>query len=84
MPPAAGALCSRGARAARGLSGSARTVLALLSAAGPRDTPGWLIASLLEEPAASLVTPALANAGLLQRVPGADGGQGAPAGGGTR
>jgi hypothetical protein len=46
-------------------------VLALLAAAGPRDTPGWLIASLLEEPAASLVAPALANAGLLHRVAGA-------------
>ncbi|HXS66336.1 MAG TPA: hypothetical protein VN767_26060, partial [Streptosporangiaceae bacterium] len=59
------------AKATQTLSGSARTVLALLAAAGPRDTPGWLIASLLEEPAASLVAPALANAGLLHRVPGA-------------
>jgi DNA-binding SARP family transcriptional activator len=62
---------SRLAMATQGLTGSARTVLALLAAAGPRDAPGWLIASLLEEPAGSLVAPALTNAGLLHRVPGA-------------
>jgi hypothetical protein len=62
---------TRLAKATQALSGSARTVLALLAAAGSRDTPGWLISSLLEEPAASLVAPALANAGLLHRVPGA-------------
>ncbi|HET7014779.1 MAG TPA: BTAD domain-containing putative transcriptional regulator [Streptosporangiaceae bacterium] len=70
---------ARLAKATQALSGSARTVLALLAAAGPRDTPGWLIASLLEEPAASMAAPALTNAGLLHRVPGApnaDGGRG--------
>jgi hypothetical protein len=67
---------ARLAKATQSLSGQARTVLALLAAAGPRDTPGWLIASLLEEPAASLVAPALANAGLLHRVPGASGADG--------
>jgi hypothetical protein len=61
---------ARLASAAQTLNGTARTVLALLAAASPRDTPGWLIASLLEDPAASLIAPALANAGLLHRVPG--------------
>ncbi len=61
---------ARLASAAQTLSGNARTVLALLSAAGQRDTPGWLIASLLDDPAAELVAPALASAGLLYRVPG--------------
>ncbi len=69
---------ARLATAAQALSGTARTVLALLAAAGPRDTPGWLIASLLEDPTAGLIAPALANAGLLRRVPGA------PASGGAR
>ena len=41
---------ARLAMAAQALSGPARTVLALLAAAGPRDTPGWLIASLLDDP----------------------------------
>ncbi len=63
---------ARFAAAACGLSGTARAVLALLAAAaGPRDTPGWLISSMLfEDPAANLVAPALANAGLLHRVHG--------------
>src|SRR5215469_3046852 len=62
---------ARFAGAARGLSGTARAVLALLAAGGPRDAPGWVITAMLfEEPAANLVAPALANAGLLHRVPG--------------
>jgi DNA-binding SARP family transcriptional activator len=63
---------ARFAAAARELSATARAVLALLAAAaGPRDTPGWLISSMLfEDPAANLVAPALANAGLLHRVHG--------------
>ncbi len=62
---------ARLANAAAGLSGPARVMLALLAAAGPRDAPGWLIASLLYgDPAASRVAPALANAGLLLRVRG--------------
>jgi hypothetical protein len=62
---------ARFAVAARGLSGTARAVLALLAAAGPRDAPGWLVASMLfEDPAANLVAPALANVGLLHRVHG--------------
>jgi DNA-binding SARP family transcriptional activator len=60
---------ARLASAAQALNGSARTVLALLSAAGHRDTPGWLIASLLDDPGAGLIAPALTNAGLLHRVP---------------
>jgi DNA-binding SARP family transcriptional activator len=61
---------ARLALAAQAVSGTARSVLALLAAAGPRDTPGWLIASLLfEDPAAHHIAPALANAGLLHRVP---------------
>jgi hypothetical protein len=60
---------ARLASAAQTVSGTARTVLALLSAAGHRDTPGSLIASLIEDQAASLIAPALTNAGLLQRVP---------------
>jgi len=62
---------ARFAAAARGLSDTARAVLALLAAGGPRDAPGWVITAMLfEEPAANLVAPALANAGLLHRVPG--------------
>ena len=62
---------ARFAAAARGLSGTARAVLALLAAVGPRDAPGWLVASMLfEDPAANLVAPALANVGLLHRVHG--------------
>jgi DNA-binding SARP family transcriptional activator len=62
---------ARFAAAARGLSGTARAVLALLAAIGPRDAPGWLVSSMLfEDPAANLVAPALANAGLLHRVHG--------------
>jgi DNA-binding SARP family transcriptional activator len=62
---------ARFADAARGLSGTARAVLALLAAAGPRDAPGWLVASMLfEDPGANLVAPALANVGLLHRVHG--------------
>lgn len=58
-------------QAARGLSGTARAVLALLAAIGPRDAPAWLVGAMLfEDPAANLVAPALANAGLLQRVHG--------------
>ena len=70
---------ARLALATQAVSGPARAVLALLAAAGPRDAPGWLIASLLEGPAASQVAPALANAGLLHRVaaaPTADGNRG--------
>ncbi len=61
---------ARLASAAQALSGTTRTVLALLSAAGNRDTPGWLIASLVDDQAAGMAAPALASAGLLQRVPG--------------
>lgn len=62
---------ARFAAAARGLSGTARAVLALLAAVGPRDAPGWLVASMLfEDPAANVVAPALANVGLLHRVHG--------------
>ena len=62
---------ARFAAAARGLSGTARAVLALLAAIGPRDAPGWLVSSMLfEDPAANLIAPALANAGLLHRVHG--------------
>ena len=62
---------ARFAAAARGLSGTARAVLALLAAVGSRDAPGWLVASMLfEDPAANLVAPALANVGLLHRVHG--------------
>jgi DNA-binding SARP family transcriptional activator len=70
---------ARLANAAQSLSSTARTVLALLAAAGPYDAPGWLIASLLfEDPAANHIAPAIANAGLLHRVPGqAGGGRGA-------
>jgi|HubBroStandDraft_1064217.scaffolds.fasta_scaffold03305_4 DNA-binding SARP family transcriptional activator len=59
---------ARLAGAAQTLNGTARTVLALLAATGPRDLPGWLIASLCEDPAAGPVAPALASAGLLNRV----------------
>jgi DNA-binding SARP family transcriptional activator len=67
---------ARLASAAQPLNGTARTVLALLSAAGQRDMPGWLISSLLDDPAAGLIAPALTNAGLLHRVsgPGPNGG----------
>src|SRR6185437_6178179 len=41
---------ARLATAAQSLNVTARTVLALLAAAGPRDTPGWLIASLIDHP----------------------------------
>lgn len=62
---------ARFAAAARGLSGTARAMLAMLAAVGPRDAPGWLVASMLfEDPAANLVAPALANVGLLHRVHG--------------
>jgi DNA-binding SARP family transcriptional activator len=61
---------ARLASAAQALSQTARTVLALLSAAGDRDIPGWLITSLVDDQAAGLAAPALASAGLLQRVPG--------------
>ncbi|HUC56227.1 MAG TPA: BTAD domain-containing putative transcriptional regulator [Streptosporangiaceae bacterium] len=61
---------ARLAAAAQTLSGTAKTVLALLSAAGQRDAPGWLIASLVEDQAGGLVAQVLAGAGLLQRVPG--------------
>ncbi len=55
---------ARLAAAAQGLSSTARTVLALLGAAGPYDAPGWLIASLLfEDPLANHIAPAIANAG---------------------
>jgi hypothetical protein len=57
--------------AAQSLSGLERTVLALLAATGPRDTPSWLIASLLDDPAAGSIAPALVSAGLLHRVTGA-------------
>lgn len=62
---------ARLATAAQSLNVTARTVLALLAAAGPRDTPGWLIASLIDHPSASTAAPALADAGLLYRVHGA-------------
>lgn len=62
---------ARFAAAARNLSDTARAVLALLTTGGPRDAPAWVITSMLfEEPAANLVAPALANAGLLHRVHG--------------
>src|SRR5262249_13634448 len=62
---------ARFAAAARGLNGTARAVLAVLAAIGPRDGPGWLVSSMLfEDPAANLIAPALANAGLLHRVHG--------------
>jgi DNA-binding SARP family transcriptional activator len=61
---------ARLATATQPLTGTARTVLALLAAAGPRDTPGWVIASLIDHPQASSAAPALAEAGLLHRVHG--------------
>jgi DNA-binding SARP family transcriptional activator len=61
---------ARLALAAQPLSGTAKGVLAVLAAAGQRDAPGWLITSLLfDDPAANLVAPTLASAGLLRRVP---------------
>ncbi len=71
---------ARLASAAQALSEPVRTIFALLAAAGPRDTPGWLIASLLDDPSASAAAPALASAGLLHRVhgtPTSEGSQGA-------
>ncbi|HET9893573.1 MAG TPA: BTAD domain-containing putative transcriptional regulator [Streptosporangiaceae bacterium] len=61
---------ARFAAATQPLSGPVRTIFALLAAAGPRDLPGWLIASLLDDPSASAAAPALANAGLLYRIHG--------------
>jgi len=59
--------------AARSVGAPARRALALLSAAGQRDAAGSLIASLLDDPGAPDVAPALADAGLLRRVGGQDG-----------
>lgn len=63
---------ARLAAAVQSAGGPARRVLALL-AASPRDTPGPLIGTLLDEPDARLVAMALANAGLLRRVTGGAG-----------
>ena len=56
--------------AARGVSGSARRALALLAAAGPPETPGSVIAKLVDEGDSGNVAPELADAGLLHRVSG--------------
>ncbi|HEX9032392.1 MAG TPA: AfsR/SARP family transcriptional regulator [Streptosporangiaceae bacterium] len=61
---------TRLAEAAQALSGEGRRALALLAAAGPRETTGSLIASLLEDSGARDVALALADAGLLQRIAG--------------
>jgi len=56
--------------ATRGVSGPARSALALLAAAGPRETPGSVIATLVDDASAGNVAPELADAGLLHRVSG--------------
>ncbi len=59
---------TRLAAAVQSVGGPARRALALLAATGPRDTPEAQIASLINDPSAHKVGPALADAGLLRRV----------------